>query len=551
MEVGEDLRKGQVFIDNCGGIGLQEMQVRGKRLFGRSQYNALRTVSVPVAHSECRIVPQRGVRAHHDGLMASSELVDEHLREGSGKTHATTIGTRNEAIGRLRPFERNPRTAQRVKRDEPFIELPALTLQYAHRHLRTGIAELLYAQAVYLGKRVLMAYHYTRDVMRDNKVGTRRSLSVVRTGFQAYIERALRQQPLVRHRGNSVHLCMRPSTLAMVAFADDLSVIHYHCAHHGIGGRALQSATCQLYATSHEICVLCRALLTFFYHHILFTFLFFLYLCSMNAIHRLREVYSPGEARAVYRLVMETRFHLSQTDILLGKDKNLSPHDLTELENILTRLLQGEPVQYVLGEAWFCGMRLHVEPGVLIPRPETEQLVEAILQETAAERSVLEVGTGSGCIAISLAKAGRTVTATDISATALRVASGNAAAQDVCVRFVQDDVLHTALPQQEQWDVVVSNPPYVCQSEAGQMEPLVLCHEPHEALFVPDDDPLRFYRAILGLATTRLRPTGRVYFEINRRYGSELCTLARDMGFANVRLWKDSFGNERFIACTR
>lgn len=272
----------------------------------------------------------------------------------------------------------------------------------------------------------------------------------------------------------------------------------------------------------------------------------------MNAIHRFRDVYAPGEARAVYRLVMETRFHLSQTDILLGKDKELSPHDLTELENILTRLLQGEPVQYVLGEAWFCGMRLHVEPGVLIPRPETEQLVEAILRETAEDGRVLEVGTGSGCIAIALARAGRAVTATDISADALRVASGNAETQGVSVRFVQDDVLHTTLPQQcGQWDVVVSNPPYICRSEAQQMEPLVLNHEPHGALFVPDNDPLLFYRAILEVAATRLCPAGRVYFEINRRYGSELCKLAQGMGFVHVRLWKDSFGNDRFVACSR
>lgn len=270
----------------------------------------------------------------------------------------------------------------------------------------------------------------------------------------------------------------------------------------------------------------------------------------MNAIRRLQEVYSPGEARAVYRLVMETRFHLSMTDILLGKDRELSPNDLAEWENILSRLLHGMPVQYVLGEAEFRGMRLHVEPGVLIPRPETAQLVDALLQEAAEGCRVLEIGTGSGCIAVALAKAGCRVTATDVSPVALRVARGNAADQGVEVDFVKDDVLHTRLPM-AMWDVVVSNPPYICQREAADMEALVLAHEPHEALFVPDHDPLLFYRAILELAASRLAPSGRVYFEINRLYGDDLCALARGMGFVHTALWQDSFGNNRFVKCSR
>lgn len=270
----------------------------------------------------------------------------------------------------------------------------------------------------------------------------------------------------------------------------------------------------------------------------------------MNAIRRLQEVYSPGEARAVYRLVMETRFHLSMTDILLGKDKELSPNDLAEWEIILSRLLDGEPVQYVLGEADFCGLKLHVEPGVLIPRPETAQLVDAILRDTDAGYRVLEIGTGSGCIAVALAKAGYRVTATDVSAVALSVARRNAEQQGVEVQLVEDDVLHTRL-QPAQWDVVVSNPPYICQNEAAAMEQLVLDHEPHEALFVPDHDPLRFYRAILQLAASRLTPMGSVYFEINRLYGEELCAMARQMGFVHTALWQDSFGNNRFVKCSR
>ena len=270
----------------------------------------------------------------------------------------------------------------------------------------------------------------------------------------------------------------------------------------------------------------------------------------MNAIRRLQEVYSPGEARAVYRLVMETRFHLSMTDILLGKDKELSPNDLAEWEIILSRLLDGEPVQYVLGEADFCGLKLHVEPGVLIPRPETAQLVDAILRDTDAGCRVLEIGTGSGCIAVALAKAGYRVTATDVSAVALSVARRNAEQQGVEVQLVEDDVLHTRL-QPAQWEVVVSNPPYICQNEAAAIEQLVLDHEPHEALFVPDHDPLLFYRAIARYASRALKPGGTLLFETNTAFAHDVALLSEEVGMECVEVRNDRYGKPREVGASR
>ena len=281
----------------------------------------------------------------------------------------------------------------------------------------------------------------------------------------------------------------------------------------------------------------------------------------MNAIRRLQEVYSPGEARAVYRLVMETRFHLSMTDILLGKDKELSPNDLAEWEIILSRLLDGEPVQYVLGEADFCGLKLHVEPGVLIPRPETAQLVDVILRDTDAGCRVLEIGTGSGCIAWTLALEFPTaqLTAVDISADALAIARSQFLDADSPegsgrsrISFVEADVLdpgETGLSATAagKYDVIVSNPPYVMEKEKLGMRSNVLDYEPALALFVPDDDPLVFYRAIARHASVLLADHGWGLVEINALLADSTAACFRDAGFPAVSILPDLSGRPRFV----
>ena len=293
----------------------------------------------------------------------------------------------------------------------------------------------------------------------------------------------------------------------------------------------------------------------------------------MNALHLLKQRYGSGEARALYELIMERRFGLSRTDVLLGKDTTLSAEDKAELEIIVGRVAKGEPVQYVLGSEEFCGRTFLVGPGVLIPRPETQQLVELVKQNVAPGSSVLDVGTGSGCIAITLALGGYKVTALDVSDEALAIAKQNAERLGAKLEFVRGDILkekseklkvknNSNLPKETEnesnsdyslftfhfsLDAIVSNPPYICESEASTMDANVLDHEPHLALFVPDDDPLLFYRAIADFGQEHLTNGGQIFFEVNRAYAGQVAELLLQKGYEEAQVEKDEYNNNRFV----
>ncbi len=271
---------------------------------------------------------------------------------------------------------------------------------------------------------------------------------------------------------------------------------------------------------------------------------------------QLSPAYPTGEARALARIVLEDGFGLSQTDILMGKDKDLSAESLNLLQNIVQRLLRHEPVQYILGVAWFCGHRFRVRPGCLIPRPETEDLVNLILRDFIAQNSpirLLDIGTGSGCIAISLALALQQraeVSALDISDEALNIARENAQHLGAEVSFLQSDILN--MPESNaQWHVIVSNPPYIRECEAAEMQTNVLEHEPHLALFVPDSDALRFYNAIADYAWSHLYQGGWLYLEINQYLGQETLEMLKKRGFIAAELLSDRFSNPRMIKCQK
>ena len=286
--------------------------------------------------------------------------------------------------------------------------------------------------------------------------------------------------------------------------------------------------------------------------------------------HRLTHIYDAGEAKAIVRWVLDVRFGLSWTDILCGKVTELSAHDQTELEKIMQRLEKGEPVQYVIGVADFFGRQFHVELGVLIPRPETEELCRWILASDKhgltrtvreishqSDANILDIGTGSGCIAITLALElpDDKVTAWDISDDALRIAAGNAKSLGANVTFKHRDVLdsslftlHSSLPK---WDLIVSNPPYICEKEKSAMECNVLDHEPHLALFVPDDDPLLFYRAIAQYAAEALTAQGSLFFEVNPLYADDLVQMLRMMSYHNILIHQDQFCKPRFLKATK
>lgn len=338
---------------------------------------------------------------------------------------------------------------------------------------------------------------------------------------------------------------------------------------------------------------------------------------------RLTAIYNEREAQAIVRTVLDALFGMSLTDICLGKVTQLSADDTTRLEKIMQRLEKSEPVQYVLGAEWFAGRLFDVAPGVLIPRPETEDLVkwacdeakekekednskeergkeekevskkrEALKKEEqplssplkeekeglrkgedapkkeeqllssllknnnevsekgeeAPHPSILDIGTGSGCIAITVALAlpQARVTAWDISTDALAIAAGNAHRLGASVRFEHQDAL-SAPDDEACWDVIVSNPPYICDRERADMSDNVLSYEPELALFVPDSDPLLFYRAIAHYASKALKPGGRLLFETNTAYAHEVAQAMADEGFTAIEVRNDCFGKPRMV----
>lgn len=285
---------------------------------------------------------------------------------------------------------------------------------------------------------------------------------------------------------------------------------------------------------------------------------------------RLTPLYGPQEAKAMTRLLLEDLFSLSFADILCGATEHLSDADTLRLQQSVDRLLDAEPLQYVTGTAFFCGHPFHVAPGVLIPRPETEWIVDtAVGLATASAPRILDIGTGSGCIAtsISLALADKHcyTEAWDISEDALRIAANNVERLGAEVKFRRRDALRLEedFPAEENqggaealsdtnassasWNIIVSNPPYICNREAADMHANVLRHEPHLALFVPDTDPLLFYRAIARYAMRSLRKGGWLLFECNTLYAHDTAQMASDMGFATSVVEDDCFGKPRFV----
>jgi len=266
----------------------------------------------------------------------------------------------------------------------------------------------------------------------------------------------------------------------------------------------------------------------------------------------LNGVAETGEVQAMIRVICEDVFNYDQVDVALRQESELPDFAPQRIADIIARLQRHEPLQYIVGHARFHGHQFKVTPAVLIPRPETEQLVDLIVDENdGSDLRVLDMGTGSGCIAISLARALKfaQVDALDVSRDALAVARENAAALKVKVRFFESDML--APQPAARYDIIVSNPPYICWSEREAMDSNVKDHEPGQALFVPDNDPLLFYKAIARYASESLERGGRLYLEINQRFGNEVRRLLEDNGLDGVRIIEDSYGKVRFAAAVK
>ena len=275
-----------------------------------------------------------------------------------------------------------------------------------------------------------------------------------------------------------------------------------------------------------------------------------------NFTEALSEVYPSEEIQSFFSILSEKYLNLARVQITLEADKEIDSTALEKFEKALKRLKKQEPIQYVVGDTEFYGLTFNVNKNTLIPRPETEELVEWIIEDSVSEKrsnySILDIGTGSGCIAISLAKnlKGATVSALDYSFEALKTAEENAKLNNVRVQFFQKDILKVGtLPQQ--YDVIVSNPPYVRELEKLEMQSNVLDHEPASALFVSNSDPLLFYRTIARLSLRYLKPNGKFYFEINEYLSEELIDSLKQEGYPIIELRKDFRGKDRMLLCRK
>ena len=282
-----------------------------------------------------------------------------------------------------------------------------------------------------------------------------------------------------------------------------------------------------------------------------------------NFLQELSSLYEEQEIDSFFYIILEKLHGLKRIDLALNPQTVMDGANLKQWKNIVSELKKQRPVQYILGETEFYGLHFLVNENTLIPRPETEELVELIIESTNYELrntklKVLDIGTGSGCIAISLAKHLPTseVYAIDVSEEALATAKKNAELNKVAIDFISTNILDvitlTAVAGlDKQFDIIVSNPPYVRNLEKDEIKPNVLEYEPHLALFVDDIDPLLFYRKIAELAKKNLNENGKLYFEINQYLGKETIKLLEDFGFRNVELKKDIYGNDRMISCEK
>ncbi len=272
----------------------------------------------------------------------------------------------------------------------------------------------------------------------------------------------------------------------------------------------------------------------------------------------LTPLYDAGEAQAIVRTVLDVKYGMTLTDIISGKVNELSADESIKLEEIIARLQKGEPVQYVLGQADFAGRTFHVEPGVLIPRPETAELCQWVTEDAAhleKPLKIIDFCCGSGCIALTLSLdiPNSKVAGFDISKKAINIAIENAHRLNPAILFLPVDIFDMLKNFKENGapplgvDIIVSNPPYICEKEKADMAKNVLDYEPDIALFVPDEDPLKFYRAIAEFAHNELRSWGLLYFEINPLYEKETREMLEGFGFKDIETKEDSFGKKRMM----
>ncbi|MEG1738383.1 MAG: peptide chain release factor N(5)-glutamine methyltransferase [Odoribacter sp.] len=274
---------------------------------------------------------------------------------------------------------------------------------------------------------------------------------------------------------------------------------------------------------------------------------------SQYALQELKDSYPEYEIQCLCSIIYMDVLHFTNIDIHIRKNEILDESFINKFNEIILLLKSGHPIQYIIGETEFSGLKLNLNQSTLIPRPETEELVVWVKEAINSGQKILDIGTGSGCIAIALAKhcPEAQIVGIDISGEAIRVARQNAEKNQVGVQFMVRDILREECYHWGSYDIIVSNPPYVKESEKKGMESRVLDYEPHQALFVPDTDPLLFYRQVATFGQMRLKAGGLLFFEINEAMGKEMLALLENSGYREIELRKDIFGKDRMIKCKR
>ena len=277
-----------------------------------------------------------------------------------------------------------------------------------------------------------------------------------------------------------------------------------------------------------------------------------------NLEKHLSKIYSAKECEKLFFILLEHHCGYSATDFFADKNSMLTPDEVEWLNESIARLKRNEPVQYVVGHTYFCGLKIKVNPSALIPRPETEELVSLITQQlkekSFADASILDIGTGSGCIAIALKKKfpSSKVSALERSPDAMAVAKKNASLQDAAINFIEADILNPGNALEKNlFDIIVSNPPYVLLKEKKTMSASVYDYEPTEALFVPDKNPLLFYEAIAEIANAHLRKGGRLWFETSEDRADDVAALLKKKNFTLVKIHTDMSRKKRFVSCMK
>lgn len=467
----------------------------------------------------------------------------------------------------LGPLQDDVWTRLAYRSQEASVQPACLALEHALGHIHTSGLQTADAIPIHRRERITMRDDHKLNTAGDDQVGTWSRAAMVRARFQVHVEHRILRYRFVSERGQARGLSMWPSCRLMPAFGEYAVLDNKDGAHHRIGGRGRSSQPGQFQATSHpgfvgehaaaKLLDRCKPGLAWqAYFWPLMGIM-----ASENSVaavleqykQQLSGQYDEGETRAIARLIFHERLGWDAAQLELRKLESLHESDLLKVYLPLKRLRSGEPVQHVLGKVRFHGLEIVVSPDVLIPRPETEELVELIADRSTSPSTIIDIGTGSGCIALALKARfpDAHMEGIDVSEPALKVARRNAERLGLSVSFMAGDALKDSFRLREQVDIVVSNPPYIPADEEESLAPLVRAREPYIALFAPKGDPLAFFRSIGIAANLSLRSGGELWFEGHWRTAAAAAALLRGLGYAPVELISDLSGKYRFIRAVK